>query len=255
MNMSGIIKDALKYPFSDWNKILILGILCVFSSTAGAKDIVSLLGITNFTLIWFIFIIGPIIGCLTYGYLFRIIKSSVLDVTELPKFNTWHIMFKDGIKIFIVSFVYVIPAFLILVFAILSFQSTLIKIESNPLSFIQILFGQTGTLGYIALLYIIIIIPIILMAIACMADNNSQLGAVFRFRELLNKITAIGWVNIIEWYLLSGIILLLIFSIALFITDIFSSISHIIDLLIELLLIPYLLMYVFRSVALLYISE
>jgi Protein of unknown function (DUF4013) len=255
MKIGEIIKDSLKYPFSDWNKILILGILCVFSSTAGAKDIVSELGITNFTLIWFIFIIGPIIGCLTYGYLFRIIKSSLIDVRELPKFNTWHIMFKDGIKIFIISFVYAIPAFLILVFAILSFPSTLIKIESNPLAFIQIIFGQTGTLGYIALLYIIIIIPIILMAIAYMADNNSKLGPVFRFRELLNKITAIGWANILKWYLLSGIMLLFIFSIGLFVTDIFSSISHIIDLLIELLLTPYLLMYFFRSLALLYKSK
>ncbi len=199
MEISQIIKDSLRYPFSDWKKILILGILCVFSSNAGAKDIVSLLGITNLTLMWFIFIIGPIIGCLTYGYLFRIIKSSVVCIKELPKFNKWFDMIKDGIKIFIISLVYLIPAFLILVFTILSAPSTLIKIGSSPLAFIQILFGQNGTWGYIALLYLIIIIPVVLMAVAYMADNNSKLDVAFRFREILHKISLIGWANIIEW--------------------------------------------------------
>jgi hypothetical protein len=255
MKIEEIIKDSLRYPFSDWKKILILGILCVFSSNAGAKDIVSLLDITNLTLIWFIFIIGPIIGFLTSGYLFRIIKSSILDIRELPKFNKWFDMFKDGIKIFIISFVYAIPAFLILVFAILSFPSTLIKIGSNPLAFIQIFFGQTGTWGHIALLYIIIIIPVVLMAVAYMADNNSKLDVAFRFREILHKITIIGWANIIEWYLLFGFVFLLISSIGLSITVIFSSASRIVDLLTELLLIPYLLMYFFRSTALLYKSK
>jgi hypothetical protein len=27
MNMGGIIEDSLRYPFSDWKKILILGII------------------------------------------------------------------------------------------------------------------------------------------------------------------------------------------------------------------------------------
>ena len=31
MNMSRIIKDALKYPFSDWKKILILGFIILVS--------------------------------------------------------------------------------------------------------------------------------------------------------------------------------------------------------------------------------
>lgn len=250
-NLNEIVKDSLRYPLSDWKKILILGIICVFSSNAGAIDIVSILGITNLTLIWFIFIIGPIIGCLTYGYLFRIIKSSILDIPELPKFNKWIDMFKDGIKIFIISFVYAIPAFLILVYSVLSISSTLIKIELNPLAVIQILFGQTGILSTVALLYIIIIIPMILMAIAYMASNN-KLTVAFRIREILNKISTIGVANITFWYLAMGFIIFITISIGAFITSIFIPINHIVDIMIELFLIPYLLMSLFRSWALFY---
>ena len=32
MNMSEIIKDSLRYPFSDWKKILILGLIVIVST-------------------------------------------------------------------------------------------------------------------------------------------------------------------------------------------------------------------------------
>lgn len=255
MSIIGIVKDSLRYPLSDWKKILILGIFFIFSSMAGAKDMVSLLGITNFTLIWFIFLIVPIIGFLTYGYLFRIIKLSLIGVTELPEFNAWFTMFKDGFKIFIISFIYVSPAILILVISALSSPSTLMQIKSNPLELIFILFNQTGIWGPITLIYIFIIIPIALIAITQMANNYSKLRVAFRFREIFNKIGTIGWINLIRWYLVMGIIYLILNFIGLLITGIFSSINHIVDLIMELLLIPYIVMFLFRSLALFYISK
>ena len=252
MDIDYIVKDSLKYPFSDWKKILILGIIYIFSTIDGAKDIVSLLSITNVTVLWFLLIMGPIIGCFVYGYLFRIVKSSVIDVAELPEFNEWFDMFKDGIKIFIISFFYAIPAILILVLAVLFNPSILTKISSNPLSLTQILIQQNGIVGFIASLYIIIIIPIGLMAIAHMAYNNSKLGAAIRFREILNKIKIIGWTNLIEWYLVIGFIFLILNAIGIVIPAIFISISYILNIVIELTLIPYLSMYFFRSLALFY---
>jgi hypothetical protein len=255
MTIMEIVKDSLRYPFSDWKKILILGIFLVFNSIAGEKDIVSLLGITNATVLWFFLIIGPIIGFVVYGYLFRIVKSSVIDIEELPEFNEWFGMFKDGIKIFIISFVYASPAILILVLAVLFNPSILSKIALTPLSFEQILLMQTGIVGSIASLYLIIIFPIGLMAIAYMAYNNSKLRAAFRFSEILKKIKNIGWANLIEWYLVIGFILLILTTIAVVISFIFFPIIHILDIVIELTLIPYISMYFVRSLALFYKSE
>jgi hypothetical protein len=44
------------------------------------------------------------------------------------------------------------------------------------------------------------------MAIAYMADNDSNLGAAFRFLEILNKISSNGGIEFILWYIVTGIV-------------------------------------------------
>jgi hypothetical protein len=87
--------------------------------------------------------------------------------------------------------------------------------------------------------------------------NNDKLGAAFRFHEIYKKIWHIGWVNLIIWYLLTGIIFLSILGvIGTLIIVIFSLINNIDigGLLISVVLIPYLYIYFARSAALLYLS-
>ena len=133
MNISEIVKDAVKYPFSDWKKILIFGIIILFGDMSFIIRSQNYISITN-GIIFFLGIISFLIILLVKGYSFRIVTSSLKGLVELPKFNLWSEMFKDGINLFIVPFVYGIPAILvILIFAAVSFIS-------NPLLVVNIVF-------------------------------------------------------------------------------------------------------------------
>jgi hypothetical protein len=261
MDLGGIIGDAVGYPFSDWKKILILGILAMISSLGTAMLFIgTLLGIKNVVVIILLFIIGYFIfGFLIDGYNFKIIKMSLSDVRELPEFNNWVEMFLDGIKVSVVFIVYIIPAILIITFAGLSVLPTLESLVSNPsaidLNIILSILSAT-ILVLITILYIIIILPINYMAIAHMADNNSKFRAAFRFHDIIDKIGRIGWGNLIIWYIVTGTIYIIITVIGSIITTIFSILNPIIGIVISSLIVsPYLYMYINRSIALFYLSE
>ena len=258
MNITEILKDSLRYPFSDWKKILILGVLIVIMDMSNLEVYAALVG-TNIAVNWLINIIGFVSGLLVIGYLFRIIKSSLDGVAELPKFNSWVGMFINGIKVIILRIVYLIPAILIIlvftIFAMGSFPLILEKIFeiiwSNPL-----FLGAQGIGNNIVTLYILIIIPILTVAKANMAHNNGELHAAFKFYEIIDKIVNIGWGNLLVWYIVIGLVYGILAVIGLVLVNILSIlIPHIVvQVLIPLILVPYLEMYFARSVALLYIS-
>ena len=116
MDISGIIKDSLKYPFTDWKNILILGILVVVSSIIG--NAISL-GYTNNYVIFPLICVGFITGLFVNGYMFKIIKTSLNEENKLPGFNAWINMLIDGIKVFLVSIVYLAVPILIIMLLIL----------------------------------------------------------------------------------------------------------------------------------------
>ena len=88
MDISDIISDSIKYPSSNWGKVLILGIIMIAS-----------------------ILIVPIF--LLYGYIFRIIKATLAGIDELPDFDEIGEMFVDGIKVFVVAIIYAIPVVII----------------------------------------------------------------------------------------------------------------------------------------------
>jgi hypothetical protein len=261
MDLGDIIEDAVKYPFSDWKKILIFGILALISGLSSAVLLIgSLLGIKNIFVIIFIFIVGYVLfGFLIDGYKFRIIKTSLNGAKELPKFKNWIEMFLDGIKVTIVDIFYLIPAILIIAFSIISLLPVLGFLGSNPSAInlkIILSFLSAALLVLIAILYAIIILPINYMAVAHMAKNNSKFSSAFRFYEIIDKIGRIGWGNLIIWYLVTGTIYIIITVIGTMITSIFSILTPIMGMVITSLFItPYLYMYLNRSIALIYMSK
>ncbi|MBP2046514.1 hypothetical protein J2756_001768 [Methanobacterium aggregans] len=96
-------------------------------------------------------------------------------------------------------------------------------------------------------MYMILIIPTIAIAIANMANNNSKISAAFKFHEIINKISNIGWENLIIWYIITGILYLILLAL--------SNIFPIGQGLMLLIVIPCFYMYLARSVALLYTSN
>lgn len=261
MDLGGLIGDSLKYPFSDWKKILILGILSIISSLGIAVLFLgTLLGIKDIVVIIALFIVGYFLfGFLINGYKYRIIKTSLEGVVELPVFNNWIKMFIDGIKVSLVVVVYLLPTILIITFAALSLLPVLGILGSNPssspLNIILSVLSST-LLVLVGLLYMIIILPINYMAVAHMAKNNSEFRAAFRFHEIIDKIGSVGLANLIVWYLVTGTIYIIISVIGSVITGIFSILNPIIGIILSSLIVtPYLYMYLSRSIALFYMSE
>ena len=251
MTLKQIIKDSLRYPLSDWKKFLFLGFLIMIVNIFINGFIPNLV------------IIGYIIGFFVIGYLYRIIKLSLSGLATLPKFDEWSEMFTDGVKVFIVGIVYSIPAILIiLIFNVLSSPSSVIGILSgalfgDPIGVTIMAFVDGAVPGILfAILYMIIVIPIALMAVAHMANNNSKLNSAFRFHEILNKISTKGWISLVGWYILTGILALIIFTIGNIITNISSIIDPIVGLVLgSFIIIPYLYIYLSRSTALFYIGS
>jgi Protein of unknown function (DUF4013) len=261
MDLGMIIGDAVRYPFSDWKKILILGILSIISSLGTAVLFIgTLLGIKNVLVIILLFVVGYfIVGFVINGYTFKIIKTSLYGMAELPAFNNWFEIFVDGIKVTVVYIVYIIPAILIIAFAGLSIQPILGSLVSNPTAInLNIILSvlSAALLVLIAIFYIVIILPINYMAIAHMAYNNSKFSAAFRFHDIRDKIGRIGWGNLIIWYIITGTIYIIITVIGSIITATFSVINPIIGIVLSSLIVsPYLYMFVNRSIALFYMSE
>ncbi len=113
-----------------------------------------------------------IVTIFTSGYIIRIIQSSITGEAELPEFNSWIEMFVDGFRYLIISFIYFIPAFLILLFAIIFYGSVLINIITGISTIDTSMLLNFGIFIIIACIYVVIIIPILLMAVANMANHN-----------------------------------------------------------------------------------
>jgi hypothetical protein len=230
MYLGEIVIDSLVYPFLELKKFLILGILVLISTL---YNIPQSLGIQNIAVTVLLAIIGLLFAFLAQGYAYRNLKFSLESISKPPEFNNWVQMFVDGIKVFIVFIVYIIPATLILVFVLSSIAITI--------------------------LYLIIIAPILAMAIAHMANNSSKISYAFSFREIINKIGSIGWGNFIKWYLVNIIILILISFIVVPLTMFLIKLNDVIGIylnliFISLILAPYIYLYISRSIALFYKS-
>ena len=255
MNIMDIMNDSLRYPVSDWKKFLIFGIIVVFSSLF---SITLSLGTDDLTLAFASLFLGFIIGLLVKGYFFRIIKSSLTSEDELPEFNAWGGMFKDGIKVLVVGLVYlIIPAFLILILAffVLEMFGNMILNLGGTLSTSATFGFSLEFLVLIPILYILLIVPVTLMAMANMACNDSKLGSAFKFREIFRKIRNMGWKNLVIWYITAGLPFLILLVICIGTAFLFNLITlKLWSLLISLIAATYLYTYVARSSGLFYNS-
>ncbi len=234
MDIGDVISDSLRYPSSDWIKVVILGVLFIIS-----------------------FFIIPLF--LAMGYMFRVIKASLAGVEELPSFDEWGEMFIDGIKLFLVYLIYSLPAIIIGVFSIISLWSSIwsltyvTQMSGNTITpeMIVSLFGGTALVGLVvAGIYALIIYPIMAVAIGNLAYYNGELSAAFRFGEIFSTISLIGWVDLIIWY-----IVMILIGIAIgFITSILGIIPILGWIIIIFIVYPYSYLFYARAIAWLYSS-
>ncbi len=224
MDVGEISSKAFKYPFSDFKKVLILGILTIIS-----------------------FLIIP--AFLYLGYLFRILTASLAGADELPEFGAWGEMFMDGLKVFVVLLVYtVVPTAIIIIGVWASLLPLITAQNAGSIALPTISFGVISGLVIIGGILEIIISFLVAIALANMAYHG-EIGAAFRFREIINKIGEIGWVDYLIWY----VVMLMLWVIFLYISSflVFPLIIGII--LVPLIISPYFMMFFARSTALVYV--
>jgi hypothetical protein len=218
MNVYETLKDSLSYPLSDWKKVLMLGILMILSILI--TIFYEFGGLKNLTALAALWIMGFIVLLLIYGYGFRIVKGSLNGLNELPKFDAWLKMLKDGTKVLVLGTVYLIP---IMIFTLIFYEYFFIYtvggiLGGTPLGILTYIFESLltsllhGNLFHVSavkgfslivvLAYYFIIIPIYYVAIANMANNDGKLRTAFNLGEILNKIRNIGFKKITIFYLL-----------------------------------------------------
>lgn len=221
MEIGEIISDSIKYPSAAWTKVVILGVILII----------------------------PIVNFIGLGYLFRIIKATFAGIDELPDFDEVGELFIDGIKIFIVGLIYAIPVFIIaaIIGALLSFGSQSAYYTGDFTGF------QLFTIitGYAIYFIVAIIIGLVeYMAIANMALYEGELGAAFKFSEVLDRISMIGWGKYIGWYIIMVLLAMVAGAIS-----VLTMIIIIGFILAPLIIFPYFSMFGARSLALLFASS
>ena len=124
MDMQEIIKNSIIYPFSDWKKILILGLIVLIYRIS--PNILPFNIHNGFT--YPVLFIALFINCFILGYFYKLIQSSLKNTNELPKFSNWIILFKNGFKVTFVGLIYSLPAtlpFILLTSYLFNFYSYL----------------------------------------------------------------------------------------------------------------------------------
>lgn len=232
MDIGDVISDSIRYPSTNWKNVIVLGLLFMFS-----------------------FLIVPVF--LLYGYVFRVIKASLAGIEGLPDFEEWGEMLVDGIKMFLVHIIYMLPAMILVIYSIFTVSMALYSFSYlNPTTalnptIIYSLIGGSAALGIgCALIYSLIIYPIMSVGIGNMAFYNGDLGSAFKIGDILSTISKIGWVDMIIWYVAIVIVIIITFVGV----TIISMIPLLGWLLITLIVYPYLYLFLGRAVAWLYAS-
>ncbi len=150
---------------------------------------------------------------MTPGYSIQVYKG----IKPAPEVNDWFKNFIDGIKLFIVGFVYAIP---LIILAVIFFIGVIIAAigASSAQDTSSIVLGAIGAAFIGVLIFIILLIAILLLlpiAYIRFARTDS-FGEAFNFGAILAHIGKIGWVSYVI-ALIVGFIVLIIFEILIMI--------------------------------------
>lgn len=226
MDAGEITSNALKYPLTNFKKVLILGILTVLSS-----------------------LIIP--GFLVLGYVFKIIKSTLEDSSELPEFNNWTSMFVDGLKVFGVLFIYTFIPSIIIILGIWGALLPLLTVPgAGSLLDSNLSLNLLSGVALFGLGILVVISFVIPVALANMAYHN-RLGAAFSFKEIIGKIKEIGGVSYLIWY----VIMLIIIWAMSYVSTILMVPLLIGIIIVPLIISPYFSIFFARSTGLVYKYE
>lgn len=227
MNYQEVFLDCAKYPFTDFKRLLIF-IILFFGS----------------------FLVIP--GLLVYGYLWKVLESSLKGEKSLPKFDKWSQMLIRGTKFFVISIIYGIPLLLISLF-LGDLLGILINTNVSSIS-IDFAFVSIYTSPLNAMIFVIlgfIFFFILAMAFVNIVYEN-RLMVAFDFKRIFHLIKKVGFkkytIFIVSYLLIT---LIIYFGLNMMISNLSYVLSYL-NIFVQFILTGYLIIFAGRLLGSIY---
>jgi hypothetical protein len=222
MDIGNIFSDSLGYPSKNLKRVVVLGLSLLFS-----------------------ILIIPLF--IVLGYALRVIRNSAEGGIEPPAFDELGTMIVDGLKYMVVVMGYFFIPGILVAMGMVPVIASIIE-SGDVMSNSELITIITGSgLCLLGVLLAMVISVIANMGIANMA-HTGELGAAFRFGEILRIIGSIGWGRYIGWYILL-IILSLLFTAVGLLLEIIPIVGYLVQV---LLISPYAFIFQYRAIGLIY---
>lgn len=264
MKLGEIFGDALKYPISNPQALVIVGVIFLI---ANLSSLLAQFGIRNsaFSTIWGI--VAIIVSILLVGYGLSVLKNAIGRGDDIPSFD-WMQNFVDGIKYVVVQIVYmIVPTIVSMIIGFATIgpalsriltpenisqmatnsSSTTVILNSIPSSVWAGLFSGLVITAVVAIIFYIIF-ALFLAVAQCRLAKYDSLGKAFSFGEVYSDMKEIGIVNLIVFVVILWIIAIVIGMIGVFI----SAIPIIGIIITSLIINSFVLLYSNRALGLLY---
>lgn len=217
-SITDCVVEGLKYPFNDIKKILGLGVLFAIinllsmffamntfdmyrvvihvleNTTVPLSSLnMSIIPSANIYTAVGITIVGLIVGLFILGYQYNILSFSIDRKDDLPGFGDVVDIFVKGIKYFIVSVAYNLPAMIVMAAAMMFLDNLTVMSVLMVVSFVLLVIGYF----------------LLVMALNNMVAHDS-VGKAFDFREIIDNISNLGWGKYIGTILFTVIVFMII---------------------------------------------
>ena len=217
-SITDCVVEGLKYPFNDIKKLLGLGVLFAIinllsmffamntfdmyrvvihvleNTTVPLSSLnMSIIPSANIYTAVGITIVGLIVGLFILGYQYNILSFSIDRKDDLPVFGDVVDIFVKGIKYFIVSVAYNLPAMIVMAAAMMFLDNLTVMSVLMVVSFVLLVIGYF----------------LLVMALNNMVAHDS-VGKAFDFREIIDNISNLGWGKYIGTILFTVIVFMII---------------------------------------------
>ena len=264
MDLRDIIQDAIKYPINDNRKFLIFCALIVIMSLS---TILPSYGVNNDTLNMVLTLITLIVAFVVLGYLIEVLKGGTEGETTLPDLD-YVKHFILGIKAMILEIIYfIIPLILTIIVASASgLFSSLTKMVNSSVGAMEkgaenatailaaipqdsiATFNNALTVTLvIGIVFFVILSLLSFTAIVRYAKTGSGTEGL-RFREIIKDMQKVGILNIIVTLIVIYVIALLL-ALVIVVIGLIPYIGVFIGIFIG---VPFILLFMYRAVGLLY---
>jgi hypothetical protein len=243
MDLDAIVNDALKYPYQTLERVLVLGavplgamiialVILLALAFTGSEAALAAGGMVGFMLLF-------LSGFFVAGYYLRVMQSTLKGEEGLPDFSRPGELLLNGLKLLLVQVVYLLIPLLILVLCAW-------LIYSAPVQFILLAIMLSGIL----VLFIMLLFGLFLALATAHLAATGSIREALRFGMIQEMISTIGWGDYLLWYLL----MLVLIMVAVVLMAFLSIIPLLGTFIGWILIQPYLVILVARSVALAYLA-